>query len=95
MAPLSLRIPFAIDTEEYRLLVENGENRPENDSVQYFYFQGNSIIGCESVVDLPTMILSAFESSLVYVGVDTGEDKFYDNAKENSCPSYGALFYGH
>lgn len=56
LAPLSLKIPFSKDTEEYQKLVENGENRPENDPIQYFYFADNPTIGGESVIDFSTMM---------------------------------------
>lgn len=56
VAPLSLGVPFKQETEEYKKLIKNGKNRPENDPVQYFYFEDNEVIGSESVVDLSTMM---------------------------------------
>ena len=56
VAPLSLKLPFQQDTDEYRLLIENGEKRPENDPVQYFYFKSNALIGSESVIDFSSII---------------------------------------
>jgi hypothetical protein len=63
VAPLSLKMPFKHQTEEYRKLVGNGENTPDNDPIQYFYFEDNSIIGSESVVDFSTMM--SIKSSLL------------------------------
>jgi len=56
VAPLSLKMPFKQGTEEYQKLIENGENTPDNDPVQYFYFEDNPVIGSESVVDFSTMM---------------------------------------
>lgn len=56
VAPLSLSIPFSKDSDEYEKLVHNGENRPDNDPIQYFYFQHNPVIGAESVVDFSTVM---------------------------------------
>ncbi len=56
VAPLSLKIHFEQGSEEYNKLIKNGENTIENDPVQYFYFEDNTIIGCESVIDLSTIM---------------------------------------
>jgi len=56
VAPLSLTIPFKHGTDEYNKLIENGENRPDTDPVQYFYFRDNEVIGAESVIDFSTMM---------------------------------------
>ena len=56
IAPLSLKIPFIENSIEYRMLVENGINHPENDPVQYFYFENNNVIHSESVIDFSTII---------------------------------------
>lgn len=56
VSPLSLKMPFEKGTEEYEKLVENGKNRPDNDPVQYFYFEDNPVIGAESVIDFATIM---------------------------------------
>lgn len=56
VAPLSLKMPFKQDSEEYSKLIQNGENRPENDPIQYFYYQDNPAIGAESVIDFSTIV---------------------------------------
>ncbi len=56
VAPLSLKLPFEVDSPEYQRLIENGISRPENDPVQFFYYQNNDVIGSESVVDFSTIL---------------------------------------
>lgn len=56
VAPLSLKMPFSRESDEYRMLIENGVNKPENDPVQFFYYQDNTAIGSEAVIDFSAMI---------------------------------------
>ena len=56
IAPLSLKIPYPKYSEEYNMLIQNGRNRPENDPIQFFYYQENPLIGAESVVDFSAMM---------------------------------------
>ena len=56
VAPLSLKLPFDKDTTEYKKMIENGINQPDNDPIQYYYYQNNPQIGQESVVDFSTLI---------------------------------------
>lgn len=56
VAPISLKIPFQQGTDEYNKLIENGENRPDNDPVQFYYFENNPAIGSALVVDFSTMM---------------------------------------
>ncbi|MBI2850585.1 MAG: hypothetical protein HYX80_06025 [Chloroflexi bacterium] len=55
VAPLSFRMPFVRTTKEYEMLTENGLNRPDNDPVQYFYYDIAPSIGQEAVVDFSSM----------------------------------------
>jgi hypothetical protein len=55
VAPLAFSMPFPKDTPEYKMLIENGENKPENDPVQFFYFQSNDKIGSEAVIDFSSI----------------------------------------
>ncbi|MDD5702195.1 MAG: hypothetical protein PHU23_09125 [Dehalococcoidales bacterium] len=55
VAPLSFKMPFTKDSPEYNFLIENGINRPENDPIQFFYFNNNPVLGAESVVDFSTI----------------------------------------
>lgn len=56
IVPLSLRLPYSRDSKEYNMLIQNGRNRPENDPIQFFYYQANPVIGVESVVDFSAMM---------------------------------------
>ena len=56
VAPLSLKLPFDKNTIEYNKMIENGINQPDNDPIQYYFYQNNSYIGQESVVDFSTLI---------------------------------------
>lgn len=56
VVPLSFKIPFATDSLKYRKLIENGENRPKDDPVQFFWFPKHPATGAESVVDLSTIM---------------------------------------
>jgi hypothetical protein len=55
VAPLAFSIPFSADTKEYEMLIENGENKPDNDPVQYFYYQANPKIGAEAIIDFSSI----------------------------------------
>ena len=63
VAPVSLKMPFKQGSDEYTKLIQNGENRPENDPIQYFYYQDNPVIGAESVIDFS--IIMPIRSSLL------------------------------
>ncbi|MFC1893662.1 hypothetical protein ACFLYR_06525 [Chloroflexota bacterium] len=60
----------------------------------------NLLVACtaqpESVTEPPAPATPPFtpESNLLYVVVDTGQDKCYHNAREISCPQPGEAFYG-
>ena len=49
-------MPFEKGTVEYTDLVENGKNRPENDPIQYFYYENTTVMGAESVIDFSTIM---------------------------------------
>lgn len=56
VAPLSFKMPFGKDTEEYSKIVQNGERHPDNDPIQYFHYQDNPLVGGESVIDFSTIM---------------------------------------
>lgn len=63
VAPLAIKMPFRPGSEEYAKLVQNGENRPDNDPIQYFYYHDNPVIGTESVIDFS--VIMPIRSSLL------------------------------
>ena len=56
IAPLSFRLPFTAGTVEYDKLVRNGEGQPDNDPIQYFYYDPSDVLSSESVTDLSAMM---------------------------------------
>lgn len=45
-------IPFTEGSEEYDKLIRNGQDREDNDPVQYFYYEGSGQVGGSGVIDL-------------------------------------------